>query len=1052
MSLSNEQNKTDKHIGNEELSEEKQAEADAYLLKSKLRVAFWMWTFFFITWFITAFVLTKIEHQVEYDEIAEFHENWDSLKNSYDDDIFQENLEDFLDYMIKDGDCTIPREKNSNWSFAGGVYFTLNIATTIGYGNFSVVTGNGRLVTVIYSFFAIPIFMYCLSSMTTVFEHLIKKLPNYPKGLGTKQRNKRMIFRPVVFFILFMFWICVVGGFVLPVLTKQDWTPFEGMYFGYITATTIGLGDYVYDVDQSKGGVIVYVLISLALFHAFLSNLNRIINVIMLNYTVPRDPDKVAASFTSDELLVAQTAFDVVDLDENKTIDCDELKAMLKLVGLQGDAALEHKIDELMYLYDVDMSDTVDMEEWLLIVSPLMTIAGQKRQLWFEFREFWITFFTLIVSLVLGGYIMHYLEWDYEQDSKDKWKELLSSHYDVLNYTMQVSLTEMIDHLVHHKICSVPECDAYATDEPDVFECLEYHTNWDVRSATFFVFTLFTTIGYGNFTPSTPLGRLFACVYSLFGIMVTSYFLVTILDLPRILKALMFPPTKAAPPMIGGGRYGGSGEHVKVAKDGGMNDQVIGMIKQRRSISLEDSLDGAESKNESKNDDDNYFIKNSTNKNEKAISFSESVDLDDNNNNNNDDNDDNNMQLPPPKTITKKKSRKSVVWTKMVEVKNKLEKKFPRLEALDHGFGQIKSNLSNNQECDFEIIKVFFLAFSYLLILGYIFNLTFEKDWQLHNSFYFIWISCSAIGLGDFTPSDDHEDVIMVTLVIGLAYFIGMFVFMEGKLQDLARSQISQEEKITDRFGEAIDTKTDLNRSRILSKSMSDLSEEDAAIIKKKIQPGGVLVGHISNVDLEFAKQQQQQQQHQQKKTSGVQDGDIELAEFNEVESLSRILTRSESRSDNDVVSGGGSSSSRDKGIWGSRDKGGFGSGDSGGESKSQARTDNSRLTFDDASDLLFSGASSLLSSPTDMFSKTTSTMNDSFMNLPTMSSSSVSGGGSVSSNEPSSNAWNLSSGLGLEGMGVSLDMPDVTGTLYSGSTSRPMDSTERIQGLGSNI
>jgi hypothetical protein len=167
--------------------EAKQQAADAQILKSKLQVAAWMWGLFFITWFATAIILTKLEYQVEYDEIAEFHDNWEALKGSYDDDIFQDNLEDFLDYMVKDGDCTIPREKDGNWRFAGGVYFTLNLATTIGYGNFSVVSGNGRIVTFIYSFFAIPIFMYCLSTMTTVLEHLVKKLPVYPKGHETRQ-------------------------------------------------------------------------------------------------------------------------------------------------------------------------------------------------------------------------------------------------------------------------------------------------------------------------------------------------------------------------------------------------------------------------------------------------------------------------------------------------------------------------------------------------------------------------------------------------------------------------------------------------------------------------------------------------------------------------------------------------------------------------------------------------------------------------------------------------------------------------------------------------
>ena len=62
---------------------------------------------------------------------------------------------------------------------------------------------------------------------------------------------------------------------MLPALTQSGWTPFEGMYFGYITATTIGLGDYAYDVEQSKGAVILWVFVSLSLFHGLVSNANR---------------------------------------------------------------------------------------------------------------------------------------------------------------------------------------------------------------------------------------------------------------------------------------------------------------------------------------------------------------------------------------------------------------------------------------------------------------------------------------------------------------------------------------------------------------------------------------------------------------------------------------------------------------------------------------------------------------------------------------------------------------------------------------------------------
>jgi hypothetical protein len=150
-------------------------------------------------------------------------------------------------------------------------------------------------------------------------------------------------------------------------MTNTGWTAFEGMYFGYITATTIGLGDYTYDIEESKGVVMIWVLVSLSLFHALVSNVNRLINVVMLSYSVNRDPKKILSKMDDDELIVAATTFMVVDLDGNQVIDCKELRYMMSLVGLDVDSVLEHKIDELMYLYDSDRSDAIDMEEWYLI-------------------------------------------------------------------------------------------------------------------------------------------------------------------------------------------------------------------------------------------------------------------------------------------------------------------------------------------------------------------------------------------------------------------------------------------------------------------------------------------------------------------------------------------------------------------------------------------------------------------------------------------------------------------------------------------------------------
>jgi len=554
----------------------------SHSLKGKTKVVLISWSVFLVTWMFTALLLTLIEDQSEHDDLKSFRKDWKSLYNAQNT-----NTKDMIDdfFQVMGSNCHIPTVSDETWDFVGSVFFTLNLATTIGYGTFSVNTNNGKLVTILYSFFAIPLFMYCLSSMTNVWEHLIGLLPFVPQGDSTKARCRRMFVRPAIFVVMFLFWIGIGGGFVLPVLTKQDWTPFEGMYFGYITATTIGLGDYAYDIDQSKGAVVIWVLVSLSLFHAFVSNINRVINILMLDFSVPRDSQEVLTTFDDDELIVIATTFMVVDLDGNGVIDCKELRYMLSLVGLDVDSVLEHKIDELMYLYDVDMSDTVDTDEWYLIASPLMTKAGQKREQILQARDFILAFLFIVCSLLFGGFMFNIIEYDNENNNLKKWETMLDNHYTTLNTTQQETLTDIFGYLVRNGGCSIPTCKEYdagyhGTD--NMFFCKDYVHNWDFSSAVFFSFTLFTTIGYGSYSPQTSIGKLFTCFFSCYGVILTSFFVFALLDIRSLMKRLLFPKKTAglSVNLGGGGRYGGGRKARVQVKDGGTNDEIVQMIKE----------------------------------------------------------------------------------------------------------------------------------------------------------------------------------------------------------------------------------------------------------------------------------------------------------------------------------------------------------------------------------------------------------------------------------------------------------------------------------------
>jgi hypothetical protein len=81
------------------------------------------------------------------------------------------------------------------------------------------------------------------------------------------------------------------------------------------------------------------------------------------------------------------------------------------------------------------------------------------------------------------------------------------------------------------------------------------------------------------------------------------------------------------------------------------------------------------------------------------------------------------------------------------------------------------------------------IATLYLLVMGYLLQLDLESEWSLFNSCYFLFISFSGIGLGDFAPKHDSQDETMGVLVLGLALFISMYVYMESKIASLAANQ-----------------------------------------------------------------------------------------------------------------------------------------------------------------------------------------------------------------------------------------------------------------------
>jgi hypothetical protein len=64
-----------------------------------------------------------------------------------------------------------------------------------------------------------------------------------------------------------------------------------------------------------------------------------------------------------------------------------------------------------------------------------MTKYGQRLDLLIQIRDFTLSFICVLISLVLGGVVLHELEHEREQEDIDKWHNLLIENYNNLNAT-----------------------------------------------------------------------------------------------------------------------------------------------------------------------------------------------------------------------------------------------------------------------------------------------------------------------------------------------------------------------------------------------------------------------------------------------------------------------------------------------------------------------------------------------------------------------------------------------------------------------------------------
>uniref|UniRef100_A0A8C4F230 Potassium channel domain-containing protein n=1 Tax=Dicentrarchus labrax TaxID=13489 RepID=A0A8C4F230_DICLA len=187
--------------------------------------------------------------------------NWKSARDKYK--LQKENIVKNYPCLTKEGldeileivseaagqGVSITGEIHRNtWDWTNSVIFASTIVTTIGFGNVAPKTKGGRVFCILYGLCGIPLCLVWLSELGSFFGDRAKRLSQVliRKGISVKKVQLTCT-------AIFLLWGLLVHLVIPPVvfMSVEGWTYLEGLYYSFITLTTVGFGDYVAGVNPN---------------------------------------------------------------------------------------------------------------------------------------------------------------------------------------------------------------------------------------------------------------------------------------------------------------------------------------------------------------------------------------------------------------------------------------------------------------------------------------------------------------------------------------------------------------------------------------------------------------------------------------------------------------------------------------------------------------------------------------------------------------------------------------------------------------------------------
>ncbi|XP_072317414.1 potassium channel subfamily K member 5-like [Eucyclogobius newberryi] len=210
--------------------------------------------------FLTACIIFYLSIGAAIFQILE-EPNWISAKDKYlldkthilrkYDCLTKEALDDILEIVAEAAGqgVAITGDKHRNtWDWGNSVIFAATIVTTIGYGNVAPKTDHGRVFCILYGLCGIPLCLVWISQLGSFFGDRARRLSQVLIRKGVSLKRVQLTCT-----VCFLLWGLIVHLVIPPFvfMSMEGWTYLEGLYFSFITLTTVGFGDYVAGVNPN---------------------------------------------------------------------------------------------------------------------------------------------------------------------------------------------------------------------------------------------------------------------------------------------------------------------------------------------------------------------------------------------------------------------------------------------------------------------------------------------------------------------------------------------------------------------------------------------------------------------------------------------------------------------------------------------------------------------------------------------------------------------------------------------------------------------------------